>query len=488
MTSDSSKKTKKSKSIRLERTTLRDNLESIAIAVLMVLFLRQMVVEAFKIPTGSMAPSLLGIHREIRCTNCGSAFRVGHDKVGQRGEIICPNCSNKWPGAGPVWVEDFDREPISFRQPEWLWHQGATAIGGRPVRGIEAANRIDRWGSRILVNKFVYRFRRPRRWELAVFDFPYGDKNYIKRIIGLPGEKISIREGNIYVNGEIARKPRAIQERMWMDVLDTRQLPQHQFERWWDFGATPDNWHWDDDEGVLQVNTLDSQEPVLVRYAGLIRDFYAYNGVHNTDGRSGRHRVDEVKIETEVKLQEAERDEGALHFRAAGGGHLFHVAIPVDSERDIILWDADSVVAKVDSPGLHKTDANLISVLRYDKMIIIDVNGEEVIRHYYTTDNNELGREFEQFVGLGASGLKAEFCRVNLQRDVYYLPGRNDFGNAQYALDDSSYFVLGDNSPYSSDSREWESHEVPEENLIGRAFGVFWPVADISLLPAGVRE
>ncbi|MGD2174575.1 MAG: hypothetical protein PVJ27_04155, partial [Candidatus Brocadiaceae bacterium] len=82
-----------------ERTPLRDNLESIALAILLVLCVRQMVVEAFRIRHGSMAPTLLGEHREIRCPNCGWVFYVGKDKVGQDGEVECPNCRYHWPGA-----------------------------------------------------------------------------------------------------------------------------------------------------------------------------------------------------------------------------------------------------------------------------------------------------------------------------------------------------------------------------------------------------
>ncbi|MBS3762412.1 MAG: hypothetical protein KGZ25_03805, partial [Planctomycetes bacterium] len=76
-------------------TSLRNNLESIAVAILLVLFVRQIVAEAFKIPTGSMAPVLLGVHKEVRCPNCGWVFRVGSDKVGPVGQVQCPNCGYK---------------------------------------------------------------------------------------------------------------------------------------------------------------------------------------------------------------------------------------------------------------------------------------------------------------------------------------------------------------------------------------------------------
>ena len=63
-------------------------------------------------------------------------------------------------------------------------------------------------------------------------------------------------------------------------------------------------------------------------------------------------------------------------------------------------------------------------------------------------------------------------------RDIYYLAhfsgttSRDD----KWQLKVKEYFVLGDNSPNSRDSRLWENgHSVPEENLIGQAFMVFWP-------------
>ena len=74
-----------------------------------------------------------------------------------------------------------------------------TALHGRPDGG-----------DRIFCSKFNYRFRPPERWEVAVFTFPYEsarrsdpynvseqykDQNFVKRIVGLPGETLAISRG-----------------------------------------------------------------------------------------------------------------------------------------------------------------------------------------------------------------------------------------------------------------------------------------------------
>jgi signal peptidase I len=58
-------------------------------------------------------------------------------------------------------------------------------------------------GERILINKVVYRFNQPERGDVIIFH-PGGDResDYIKRIIGLPGESVEIKEGVVYIHEE----------------------------------------------------------------------------------------------------------------------------------------------------------------------------------------------------------------------------------------------------------------------------------------------
>jgi signal peptidase I len=74
-------------------------------------------------------------------------------------------------------------------------------------------------GDLVLVNKFSYHFRKPKRGEVFVFDTigiagiqqRSGDQgagsHYIKRLCGVPGDKLSIQTPNLYVNGKIADEP-----------------------------------------------------------------------------------------------------------------------------------------------------------------------------------------------------------------------------------------------------------------------------------------
>lgn len=60
-------------------------------------------------------------------------------------------------------------------------------------------------GDNLIVDKITYRFKEPERFDIIVFPYQYTKNTYyIKRIIGLPGEKIRIDEaGRIYINGEL---------------------------------------------------------------------------------------------------------------------------------------------------------------------------------------------------------------------------------------------------------------------------------------------
>ncbi len=58
-------------------------------------------------------------------------------------------------------------------------------------------------GDQLIVDKISYRFRDPKRYDIIVFPYQYEENvYYIKRIIGLPGETVQVKDGYVYINGE----------------------------------------------------------------------------------------------------------------------------------------------------------------------------------------------------------------------------------------------------------------------------------------------
>jgi len=121
---------------RKKKPVWREYGEAILIAVVLALFIRTFVVQAFKIPSGSMIPTLL-------------------------------------------------------------------------------------IGDHILVNKFIYRFTNPARGDVIVFKYPQDEsRDFIKRVIGLPGDTVEVRKKSVYINGE------PLQENFTVQHEDSTLLPR----------------------------------------------------------------------------------------------------------------------------------------------------------------------------------------------------------------------------------------------------------------------
>ena len=108
--------------------------------------------------------------------------------------------------------------------------------------------------------------------------------------------------------------------------------------------------------------------------------------------------------------------------------------------------------------------------------------------------NNHNAAAAAQKITLAAEDLKLSLAHLKIERDVYYTwrspPRRNTPHAVQghpLTLDQGEYFVLGDNSPSSLDGRYWDKMDarlegtgyklgtVPADQMIGRAFFVYWP-------------
>jgi signal peptidase I len=100
-----------------------------------------------------------------------------------------------------AWVVNPYRIPSSSMEP--------TLHCARPAPGCEA-----RFSDRVLANRFVYHFRNPRRGEIIVFKTPPeaaqkcgAGGTFVKRLIGLPGDVVSERDGFVYIDGKLLDEP-----------------------------------------------------------------------------------------------------------------------------------------------------------------------------------------------------------------------------------------------------------------------------------------
>lgn len=70
-----------------------------------------------------------------------------------------------------------------------------------PSGSMEPTLRI---GDRIIVSKISYLFKEPQRGDVVVFRYPLDpSRDFVKRLVGLPGETVSLRNGRLYINGQL---------------------------------------------------------------------------------------------------------------------------------------------------------------------------------------------------------------------------------------------------------------------------------------------
>jgi signal peptidase I len=223
---------------------LEENVEVMFVAIVIALGLRAYYLQPFRIPTGSMQPTLNGIigkplaekdwpslpQRMIEKVLRGRSYvKIVNDR--DRHLAITPQ--------GRVDIQDtqmlhfFSRAEIRFTDSPPLRLpapttpctliglnqaiQIASRNGGLLPKGTVICEGTIDSGDLVLVDKFSYNFRKPERGEVFVFDTigirgideRSGDQakgsHYIKRLSGVPGDTLSIQPPNLYVNGKISQ-------------------------------------------------------------------------------------------------------------------------------------------------------------------------------------------------------------------------------------------------------------------------------------------
>jgi len=497
--------------------SLRDTIESVVIAFIFAFVFRAFVVEAFVIPTGSMAPTLYGLHGQHRCASCNYPYAYGlrEDTRPQYQlkplNLPCPNCG--WDGAGN------DRDNAT------------------PDANADA-------GDRILVLKWPYDiggpWLKPQRWDVVVFKDPQdGVTNFIKRLVGLPGEVLEIIDGDIYtcpassispglaaelakkrppfqsggpdfqhlteehyreLNQKltIARKTRVAQDSLWLIHYD-HDFPPTRDDRFrggdphWDpphfrtlglNGESP----WKTDSPRITFTPTDQAPHSIVLAGQAVQDRYGYNPPVQT-GAPETVNVGDVRLRF---LFTPRGGEGQFSMTLTKGDDVFRATLRPGGQvtLDKILPEGvpkQQAEVKVDPFEAGKPVE--VSYCNLDYRIALSIDGQEVLAtrdNQYQPDLARLrrladGKAGQAKVEMTAQGWPLELQHVAIDRDVFYRSTRdalgaqvltqpngpqfNPYGNipgwatTNYPIllrgEPGDYFCCGDNSPQSKDGRMW---------------------------------
>lgn len=189
---------------------IRGFFDELIFICVIVMFFRMFVVELYKIPSGSMTPTLLG----------GSVARVDFDGDGMK-ELLFFDLSST-PGEAQPLVYKWNP-----RRQRYIYFNRIPIDGGI-VQGWRRDGIVHDQFDRILVSKIPYIFRIPRRGDIVVFKVPpriYTDDAsiFIKRVAGLPGESLSFnKNGRLMVNDQLVNQPDFYQTQLYeSDVQNT---------------------------------------------------------------------------------------------------------------------------------------------------------------------------------------------------------------------------------------------------------------------------
>lgn len=200
----------------------RENFEIIVVAITVAMAFRTYFIQPFKIPTGSMQPTLYGIHSEFQTRPslmdrmplklakwvvCGEWYKELRVKI--PGQLSGPYSAGAHNPSACYYYIGGDRykvpkdAKINFNHGDYVY-TGAILWSG-----------VVTTGDHVFVDKIRWNFGRPKRGQVMVFttDNIAGipqKTHYIKRLVGLPRESVGIEPPNLLINGQVMLKPESI--------------------------------------------------------------------------------------------------------------------------------------------------------------------------------------------------------------------------------------------------------------------------------------
>jgi signal peptidase I len=365
---------------------------TLVLALMLRTWLVMGLIEPVTVAGSSMAPALRGPFIEVRCDRCAHRFDIGAEF--QTARVECLRCG-----------------------------YAKNSAEGLPVQR----------GDSLLIDRTAFEFRNPGRWEPVVFRSPDDGQLTVKRVVGLPGESIQLRDGDVWINGRVATKSlaemRALR-RLIHEETSSLQRWQAESSRWrwsdsaWQIVGPGNEWHW-----------LGYQHPANTA----ITSDFAYNA-----GLTRR-----LFVVRDFAL--------SMNVRSVGGADL---AIRFDDGTQQATW-----VTQI-------PDEALIEVFAFDRSLRMYVEGQLVKTENLDAIAPPAGTPAPFAVGTKSSAL--ELRDLRLYHDIYHASEAEEFGGPlpmpPVKLGPDEIYVLGDNVPVSIDSRRWGP--VPLRLLVGKPVGV----------------
>jgi signal peptidase I len=310
-----------------------------------------------------------------------------------------------------------------------------------------------------------------RRHDLVVL-VPEGETEpFVKRVVGLPGEAVALRAGDLWIDGAPLRSPGGLPVPIpvFDDSRDRLEVDWRLSELWsrageaWELDASGVAPGADAGLAFLRLPLADHQPaPGGGRLPGR---------VHVGDGRL---EFEVEPLDRDFVLRAGLREQGdefELALEPAGEGRARAVLT-----RESPLGREELAAAELPlAAGAHR-----IALWNVDDRLGLEVDGRRVLTHDY--EGNHFHPRDEAHAGLsmptdraflGGRGGRARFRGVRVLRDLHYTArGEHGVGEA-VQLGPDEVFLLGDNSRESRDGRDWGP--TPLSAVVGRPLAVLWP-------------
>jgi signal peptidase I len=516
-----SKTTQRKKDIAAE---IANTFEWMITAFILAFVFRAFVMEAFRIPTGSMADTLKGAHFRLCCEQCGYIYDHGFSpeayircpdcgyicerNLVRKAGMQCPQCRNKYRD-----YNDFERYKLlqdtiplgnvelpPTHCPSCGYEQGYDRVRSITTPVVN--------GDRIIVLKCIHQFFEPKRWDVIVFRNPLDpSENYIKRLIGLPEEKLEIIDGDIYINDQIRRKPPKVQNELWTPIYDNDYQPVRPREgsfngHSWQQPFVNDegsSWMLGDKDNLTQfhLNCTADQINSIVYSTSLGNDFKAAYAYDSGSDHGNMPNCSDMMVRFYIQSAQSQGCIGIALSKYENNykawvdlsGEMVVVKVSKGKETILVHKSTPALVFDKKTRGRAVNRPVLVKFANVDHQLIFEYGSEKMIYDMGSSPDDAGPRKAEipPQVKIFGSG-QLTLSHIAIFRDIHYLEqGRAIEGNS-FTLQKDEFFVLGDNSPNSQDSRLWDRKGigidgepiyregiVPRDYVVGRALFVYWP-------------